>query len=145
MRQQHRGKPTIILWLVLFKPRNLRRCKTRQHGVANTADGFFKTAKFLGDGFTLGGCGCITPELGRTDDLSFFIKRHKSVLLPANPDTFQFRRACFGLFERSLNAGGRGFFPGFRVLLLCSRGQALNEPVSTLTTAEHLTTLSIHH
>ena len=122
MRQQHRGKLTIILWLVLFKPRNLRCCKTRQHGVANTTDGFFKTAKFLGDGFTFGVCGCITPEFGRTDNLSLFIKRHKSVLLPANPDTFQFARACFSLFERSLNGEGRGFFPCFRMLLLCSCG-----------------------
>ena len=61
MRQQYCRKTAVIFGFMLFEPRNLGRCESRQHRVPNTADGFLEPTEFLGDSLAFSAGSGVAP------------------------------------------------------------------------------------
>ena len=145
MRQQYCRKTTVIFGFMLFEPCNLGRCESRQHRVPNAADGFLEPTEFLGDSLAFCAGSGVAPQFGRPNYFAVFIQRHKPMLLAADPNALHFRSTRLGFLEGGLDRCCGGFLPGFRMLLLGSGRQTLDQAVAALAAAEHLAVFGIHH
>src|SRR5262245_54832288 len=123
---------------MFLEPENFGSGKPGRDSVAHRADRLFEPAEFFYNLVTLGRSRRITPELGGPNDLALRIDRHKAMLLPADPDRFDFSSHSLGLAQRPPYSTRRGIAPGVRMLLPGSWRQVRNQLVFLGCRGQHL-------
>ena len=73
---------------MLFEPKDFRRGKAGQDGVADGFDGLLHAAELGHDLVAFGRGRSVTPKFGGTNDLTAGIERHKTMLLAADANGF---------------------------------------------------------
>ena len=130
---------------MFFEPKNFARSEAGKNRVAEFLDRAFQAAQLAHDLVALFRCRCVAPQLGWTNDLAFFIKRHETVLLAADPDGSHFAGRGLGLLERSANAGLGSVDPVGGMLFLGSGGEAFDQAVSLGAFAKNLAVFCVHN
>ena len=105
------------LGLVLAKPQDLRRLKTRDRGIACDGDQSLG-ADLLGDGLALGRRPLIAPQDCRPDDPITLVEEHGAVHLPREPEA---QRRVAKLGDDAVEHGLARVPPRFGILLCPSR------------------------